>query len=155
VTGWQRRGLIGAGVLVAWPVAAALLPKGAPVGVVLIGAVLGTVTALTAMGLILIYRTNRIINFAYVSMGGLGAVYAIELFLHSHVNYFLAMAIGIVVGIVTGGLVEILVVRRFANSSRLLLTVATIGLAQILGGGELLVPRLFGSTPSSSREATC
>src|SRR5204862_1838298 len=113
--------LIAAAVLVVWPLAAAVLPKGAPVGVVLIGAVLGTVTALTAMGLILIYRTNRIINFAYIGMGGLGAVYAIELFLHSHVNYFLAMAMGVVVGVITGGLVEVLVVRRFANSSRLLL----------------------------------
>ena len=141
-----RGALIAVAVLIVWPVAAALLPKGAPVGVVLIGAVLGTVTALTAMGLILIYRTNRIINFAYIGMGGLGGVYAIELFLRSHVNYFLAMGLGIVIGTITGALVEVLVVRRFANSSRLLLTVATIGLAQILGGGELLIPRLFGLT---------
>src|SRR5437764_15497349 len=83
--------LIAAAVLVVWPLAAAVLPKGAPVGVVLIGAVLGTVTALTAMGLILIYRTNRIINFAYIGMGGLGGVYALELFQRSDVNYFLAM----------------------------------------------------------------
>src|SRR5207248_1352891 len=88
----------------------------------------------------------RIINFAYIGMGGLGGVYAIELFLRSHVNYFLAMGLGIVIGTITGALVEVLIVRRFANSSRLLLTVATIGLAQVLGGGELLVPRLFGST---------
>src|SRR5207247_173054 len=53
--------------------------------------------------------------------------------------------LGIVIGTITGALVEVLIVRRFANSSRLLLTVATIGLAQILGGGELLIPRLFGS----------
>ena len=76
-----RTVLAAVGVLVAWPIIAALLPKGAPIGVVFIGAVLGTVTALTAMGLILIYRTNRIINFAYIGMGGLGGVLAIELFL--------------------------------------------------------------------------
>ena len=46
----------------------------------------------------------------------------------------------------SGALVEILVVRRFATSPRLVLTVATIGLAQVLGGIELLIPeRVFGA----------
>ena len=36
-----------------------------PIGIVVAGIIVGTVTALLAMGLILIYRTNRFINFAY------------------------------------------------------------------------------------------
>jgi branched-chain amino acid transport system permease protein len=41
-------------------------------------------------------------------------------------------------GVVVGALVEFLIIRRFQNSSRLILTVASIGLAQLLGGLELL-----------------
>jgi hypothetical protein len=40
-----------------------LLQEKAPYGVLFIGTVQGTTTALLAMGLILIYRTNRFVNF--------------------------------------------------------------------------------------------
>ncbi|HZQ84266.1 MAG TPA: ABC transporter permease [Acidimicrobiales bacterium] len=136
-----------AGVIVAWPIVAAFLPRGAPVGVVLVGAVLGTVTALLAMGLILIYRTNRIINFAYGSMGGAAGVISVDMFITHHVNYYVASILSLIIGIVSGGLIEFLIIRRFANSSRLVLTVATIGLAQVLGGFELLIPKWMGSPP--------
>ena len=48
----------------------------------------------------------------------------------------------------SGAVVEVTVIRRFANAPRLVLTVATIGLAQLLGGIELLVWR-------SASSATC
>ncbi|MDQ1373815.1 MAG: hypothetical protein QOJ09_1153, partial [Actinomycetota bacterium] len=92
------------------------MPRGIPLAIVLVGAVLGTVTALLAMGLILIYRTNRIINFAYGSMGGVAGVFAVDLFYKHHWNYWLAMALGLLLGIGVGGLTEFLVIRRFANS---------------------------------------
>jgi len=133
------------GVVVAWLLAGALLPHGAPLGVVLTGAVFGTATALLAMGLILIYRANRIINFAQVAMGGVAGVLAVNLFLHQGWPYFLCLALGLVVGTGVGALVDILVIHRFRNASRLLLTVATIGLAQILGGFELLIPGWVGA----------
>ena len=138
-----RRLLTVVALLVAWPVVAALLPHGAPVGVVLTGIVLGSANGLLAIGLILIYRTNRIVNFAYGSIGSVAGLFGVELYLHSHWNYFLAMGIGVALGLVVGGIIEILVIRRFARSSRLVLTVATIGLAQVLGGMELLLPQLF------------
>ncbi len=136
----------GAGVLVVWIVAAALLPSGAPVEIVLTGVVLGTVTALLAMGLILIYRTENIINFAYGSMGGVGGVLAVTLYLNGHWPYPLAALTGLAAGLVVGGLVEVLVVRRFKNASRLVLTVATIGLAQLLGAVQLYIPRMFDTS---------
>jgi branched-chain amino acid transport system permease protein len=143
VTARFRPLLIAAALLAAWPLAAAVLPHGAPVGVVLTGIVLGTANGLLAIGLILIYRTNRIVNFAYGSLGSVAGLFGVELYLHSHWNYFLSMGIGVALGLVLGGVVEVLVIRRFARSSRLVLTVATIGLAQVLGGMELLLPQLF------------
>lgn len=116
-----------------------LLTRNAPVGVVVIGIVLGTVTGLLAIGLILIYRTNRFINFSYGAMGSLGGVTAIGLHLEKGVNFFVALPIGVALGVLVGVLVDVLVIRRFAKSSPLILTVASIGLAQLLTVIELLL----------------
>lgn len=145
-TRWGRIGLPLGGFFVLWPLMALLMPDGAPVPVVLQGIVFGTVTGLLALGLVLTYRTNRIINFAYASMGGVGGVLAVHLFTEAGWNYGLAIAAGLITGLVVGGLVDVLVIRRFANSSRLIVTVATIGLAQILGGLELAIPGWFDAT---------
>lgn len=128
-----------------WLLLGLVMPRGAPLAILLIGAVLGTVTALMAMGLILVYRTNRIINFAQGSLGGVGGVLTVNLFLVKGWNYFLAVSMGLLVGVAIGGLTEVLVIRRFRDSPRLVLTVATIGLAQILGAFELLIPVWMGS----------
>lgn len=133
------------GILALWGVTSFAWPNSAPIGVILQGVVFGTVTGLMAVGLVLIYKTSNIINFAYGGMGGVAGVLAVTLFLEADVNYFLAMALGLATGLAVGGLVEVLVIRRFASSSRLILTVATIGLAQILGGIELFIPRAFGA----------
>jgi branched-chain amino acid transport system permease protein len=114
------------------------LAEKAPWGIVVAGVIVGTVTALLAMGLILIYRTNRFINFAYGSMGSFAGVIAIGLYLQKHVNFWLALAIGVAIGVATGAVVD-LIVRRFRNSSRLILTVASIGIGQMLAVAELLI----------------
>jgi branched-chain amino acid transport system permease protein len=62
----------------------------------------------------------------------------VGLFLEHGWSYWVIMPLGVVAGAVVGALTEFLVIRRFANSSRLILTVASIGLAQLLGGFELL-----------------
>jgi branched-chain amino acid transport system permease protein len=114
------------------------LAEKAPWGIVVAGVIVGTVTALLAMGLILIYRTNRFINFAYGSMGSFAGVIAIGLYLQKHVNFWLSLVIGVVIGIAVGAIVD-LVVRRFRTSSRLILTVASLGIGQILAVVELLI----------------
>ena len=131
-------------LLVAWPLLAAVLPHGLPLGIVLLGAVLGSLTGLTAMGLVLIYRASRIVNFAQAALGSAAGVFSVLVFTAWGVNYFVAFALGVVVAAGAGALVEISVVRRFFWAPRLILTLATIGLAQILGGVELILPRAFG-----------
>jgi ABC-type branched-subunit amino acid transport system ATPase component/branched-subunit amino acid ABC-type transport system permease component len=119
----------------------------APPGVLVLGCVFGAVTGLLAVGLVLVYRTTRVVNFAYGAMGGLPASIGIELYLAKGVPWPLAALIAVASGVVIGVAVERIVIRRFANASRLVLTVATIGLAQVLGGAEVLVPVLFGRSP--------
>ncbi len=138
--GPARAGL-GLGFLgVLWAIAAVLLPNGAPVGVVATGAVLGSATGLAAVGVILVWRANRVVNFAAGAMGGAAGLSSIHLFLTWGWPYPVAIATALIGGLLLGAVVEVLVIRRFANAPRLVLTVATLGLAQVIGGVELLLP---------------
>jgi len=128
--------------LVLWGVLARLLAKGLPPGIVLFGVVYGSLYALAAIGIVLVYRADRIINFAQAQLGVLAAVIAIELTVTYGVPYLVALLVGVVGAVVLGAIVSLLP-RRFHRSSRLILTVATIALAQALAGVSALVPLLF------------
>ena len=126
-------------------VPASPLPDVIPWGVVAQGVIFGTSYALLAMGLILIYRTTRIVNFAYGAMGAMPGSLTVGLFVEKGWNYWLAILLGLAVGAASGAAIDVLIVRRFARSSRLVLTVATIGLAQILGAIGLVIGVLLGT----------
>jgi ABC-type branched-subunit amino acid transport system ATPase component/ABC-type branched-subunit amino acid transport system permease subunit len=125
-----------------------LFPDDLPAGVVLKGATFGAATGLLAVGLVLTYRTTRIINFAYGAMGSIGGGLAVALAHGKGWNWAQAAFVGIVTGIVVGALVERLVVRRFSKAPRLVLTVATVGLAQLIGGIAIYLPSWL-DTPTS------
>jgi ABC-type branched-subunit amino acid transport system ATPase component/ABC-type branched-subunit amino acid transport system permease subunit len=131
------------GFVAAWAVAAAALPSGLPFGVVLYGLVLGALSSLTAIGLILVYRSARIINFAQADIGGLAASAAVVMVVGWRLPYFAALPVGLAVAVATGFLIDATVVRRLFNAPRLILTVATIGVAQIIGAGEIGLPNAF------------
>ena len=125
------------------PLTADWVQEKAPYSVLFIGTVQGTTTALLAMGLILIYRTNRFVNFSYAAMGALPGAFALGLHLEQGFPFFAALALAVVIGVVVGFLTE-LVIRRFRSSSRLIVTVASIGLAQIFGVLSLLANKAIG-----------
>lgn len=142
-----RASLVVVSLAVVVIVASLLFPAAYPGPVALQGALLGTSTGLLAVGLVLTYRTTRIINFAYGAMGGLAAGIAVGLYVGEDVPWGLAVPLGVVLGVVIGALIEGLIIRRFARAPRLVLTVATIGLAQLLGGAAIFIPSWFGLTP--------
>ena len=135
----KRVGLGVVGALVLWALAAAVLPRGLPFGVVLKGVVIGLLYAATTIGIILVYRANRVINFAQAEFGSVAAVLTIEFVIHG-MPYLLAVALGLVIAAVMGAAVERFVIRRFRKAPRLLVAVATIGLAQILFAVSLIIP---------------
>ena len=139
----RRLALIG-GLLAAWPTLHALLPDGLPAGVVLQGVVLGSLTGLSAVGLVLVYRACRIVNFAQAALGSAAGMLATQLFQQRNWNYYAAFAMGVVVAALVGALADKLVIQRFFWAPRLVLTVASIGLAQILSGIEMTLPSMFG-----------
>ena len=75
----------------------------APLGVLVQGMVIGGLTALIAFGLALIYRSNRIINFAQGDLGGVPASLAVLLIAGPGIPYFLAVPIGLVAAAAGGG----------------------------------------------------
>ena len=115
------------------------ITKRAPHEPIVVGIIYGTVNALLAIGLILIYRTNRFLNFSYAAMGSLFGFTAITLHIERGVPYFLVLPLAVLGGVILGAVVEVGIIRRFKDSSRLIATVASIGLAQLLGGIELIV----------------
>ncbi|MFN2465335.1 MAG: ABC transporter permease, partial [Candidatus Dormibacteria bacterium] len=117
------------------------IPVGIDAGIILNGLVIGTLYALVAFGIILVYRANRIINFAQAGLGSVPALFALILMQRHTVPYWAAAVITIVGAALIGGLVEILIMRRFRDKPRLIVTVATIGVAQIMVLGEVYVPK--------------
>jgi branched-chain amino acid transport system permease protein len=121
-----------------------------PVGVWVQGLVLGLLGAMMAVGLGMVYRLNQVVNFAQGDLGSAPAVLSFGLVGLSGVNYFVGLATGLVAVVLLTAIVEIVVVRRFARSPRLMLTVATIGLSQALTVLSLVIPDLWGESPIGS-----
>src|SRR5688500_17550656 len=79
-------------VAVVLPVVVSALPgSNPPVGVYLQGAIVGSLYGLIAVGLVLVYRANRIINFAQASIGASPAVAGILLVVQRDWPYFLVV----------------------------------------------------------------
>jgi branched-chain amino acid transport system permease protein len=122
-----------------------------PGGVYVLGAIVGLLGALVAVGMALIYRANRILNFAQSDLGAVPTVLAAYLVAFSGLNYLLSVTLGLLAAVTLGAAVELLVIRRFFRASRLILTVATIGLSQLLTVAALLLPSVWGERPSTQQ----
>jgi ABC-type branched-subunit amino acid transport system ATPase component/ABC-type branched-subunit amino acid transport system permease subunit len=95
------------------------------------GFVSGLVFGLLAMGIVLIYRSTRVINFAVGNMGMIGSGLLALLVAQYGVPYWIAAAAGLGVGTLYGAVVELVVVRRLFTAPRVIVLVATIGVAQL------------------------
>lgn len=97
----------------------------------IIGSITGLLYALLAAGLVLVYRSTGVINFAYGQLGALCAAVLAKL-VDVGWSFWPSLAVSVGLGAVVSGLVELLVVRRLSASPRLVLLVATIGVGQLL-----------------------
>jgi branched-chain amino acid transport system permease protein len=91
-----------------------------PAGVAVEGLILGLLGAMVAVGMALIYRANRILNFAQGELGTAPTVLAVCLVVYAGWNYLLALSVGLVASVLVGALVELVVIRRFFRSPRLI-----------------------------------
>src|SRR2546423_15079550 len=102
-----------------------------PASVIVLGLITGLGYGLLSVGMVIVYRTNRIINFAHGEMGAFGAAVLAYIVIKLHVPYYVALPGGLVIGATVGALAEFAVVRRLRNAPRLMSIVATLGLGQV------------------------
>ncbi|HET6810321.1 MAG TPA: ABC transporter permease [Acidimicrobiales bacterium] len=102
-----------------------------PPAVLVQGLILGLDYGLLALGLVLVYRTSRVLNFAQGQMGVVAAVLVAKLIEDYHVPYWPALLLGLVAGGLVGAVTE-LILRRLYDRPRLIVMVATIGIEQLL-----------------------
>ena len=110
------------------------------------GLTVGSGYALVALGIHIILRATRIVNFAqgeFTIIGGLLALTFVQLF---HANTWFALAGATVAGFALGLVFERLVLRPAARSGEIPLTIATLGTVSILLYGHALIPG-WGSLP--------
>lgn len=126
--------LVGLGLVtqVALPAHGHLGGRGVPISVDFQGAVQGLATALSAAGLVLLYRTSRVVNFAQVAIGAPGAVLAFEMIRFTGVPFVIDLVLALAAGAALGAVVELVLGRRFAKSSRLVFTVLLIAASTLM-----------------------
>jgi ABC-type branched-subunit amino acid transport system ATPase component/ABC-type branched-subunit amino acid transport system permease subunit len=105
-----------------------------------IGFVQGLIVSLIAMGIVLIYRSSRVINFAVGDLGlpaaGLLAVMAAK----SHFPYWPSLLLALLAGTLSGTIVELAVIRRLFRAPRVIVLVATIGVAELARAVTMTLP---------------
>lgn len=108
------------------------------------GLVTGAMYGLFALGIVLVYRGTRVINFAAPAIGSIGLFITHELTTKHDVSWLAAAILGL---LVAGGVAlafERYIVRRMHDASPLSIAVATIGLMLLIISTELVV---FGGSP--------
>ncbi|MBA2608390.1 MAG: ABC transporter permease [Actinobacteria bacterium] len=100
--------------------------RGTPMAILFNGVVLGCGTALIALGLVLVYRSLRIINFAQGALGAAGGRLFFEFVQFTQVPFPIALLLGVGMGAVVGVGFDLIFGRRFFNHPRIVLTVVTV-----------------------------
>jgi ABC-type branched-subunit amino acid transport system ATPase component/ABC-type branched-subunit amino acid transport system permease subunit len=104
-----------------------------------IGLFTGLTYGLLAVGLVLVYRSSRFVNFAHGSIGAFGAAVLGLLVADWGAPYWVAFPVAILVAAALAGGVEVGVVRRLAGRPSLIGMIATLGLSQFILLTALLI----------------
>ena len=124
---------------VLWPLSA---------GTFVSGLILGGLTSLNALGMALIWRSNRVLNIAQGDLGTLPATLVLLMLEAWKLPFLFLAPVGVLAAVVCGVVIEMLFIRRFAQSSRLILMVVTLGISQLLTFAALMLPRAWGLIPA-------
>src|SRR3954452_17745551 len=104
----------------------------------------GAAYGLIGLGLVLLYKSNRIFNFAQGEFAGIGAIVAYVFTAGTgvlpDVPFFVAALLGIVASVGVALLTERLVIRPMFDRAKVILVVGTVGVALLLIGVEGLLP---------------
>lgn len=129
----ERQGLVIAAAIVV--VLVVVLVAAGEKESLVIGLIAGSAYGLLALGLVLIYKSSGVFNFAQGEFGTV-AVYVLYL-LHFQVPYGVAFVGALAAAVLMGVLVERLVVRPLFDAPRVTLLVATAGVALLATAVEI------------------
>lgn len=101
----------------------------------------GVIYAAVALGLVLIWRATRVINFAQGALATLTTYIAVSL-LDRSINYWVAFAVALISGLVIGAITERAFIRPLYGKPELNPVVVTIGLLILV---ESIVGAVWGS----------
>ncbi len=128
----RASGTVAVPILAATVVAVALVVFRPTPGLVVFGIANGGLYGLAAVGVVLVYRVHGALNFAAVAMGALPGATAMLLLVVRGTSYPATLGLAVLGGVGVAALVEVVVIRRFADGSRLLFTIATIAVVQVI-----------------------
>ena len=103
-------------------------------------------TAPITAGLILVYRANGIMNFAVVAFGAV-ALGAFGVLTEHGWGLWPCILVTVPVAALLAMLLEVAVIRGLADAHQLVLLMATIGIAQLLGSPVLVFAELLPDVP--------
>jgi ABC-type branched-subunit amino acid transport system ATPase component/ABC-type branched-subunit amino acid transport system permease subunit len=116
---------------------------GVPRGILLNGAVVGTLYGLVALGIVLVHKATRVINFAQAAMGSFPALAGLLLVAGRGWPYWAGALVMVVGAVLVGAFIEWFFLRRLASRPRLVVTVATVGVSFALTLAESYEPQLL------------
>src|SRR3954453_16461087 len=104
------------------------------VGAFVLGILNGLTIGLLAVGLVLVYKSNRFLNLAHAQLGTLSALLVAKWVLDWGWNWWVAFIVAVVVGVGTGVVVERFLVSRLRerSSSPTRLLLLSLGISQLL-----------------------
>lgn len=114
-----------------------------PAGILVYGLVQGSLAGLNSLGLVLLWRSTRLVNLAQPALGLVGGVLVGLLVSYADWSFWFAAPLGIGLGAFLGYISERLVLRRLQESPRAVLLVATVGLAAVYGAIQTALPFAF------------
>jgi ABC-type branched-subunit amino acid transport system ATPase component/ABC-type branched-subunit amino acid transport system permease subunit len=97
-----------------------------------LGLIQGMTYGILAVGLILVYRSSKVINFAHGQIGAFGAAICGLAVVKWNFPYWIAFVLALVVSAGSGSLAEVAVVRRLRKAPKIMSLVATLGVASFL-----------------------
>jgi ABC-type branched-subunit amino acid transport system ATPase component/ABC-type branched-subunit amino acid transport system permease subunit len=106
------------------------------------GLVNGLAIGLLALGIVLIYRSSRVINFAVGALGAFAAALLAVLVINFNWNYWPAAGVAIIAGGAFAAAAEATVITRLFTAPRVIVLVATIGIAQLALAAQTALPKL-------------
>ena len=109
------------------------------------GVVSGLVIGLLAMGIVLVYRATKVLNFAVGNIGVVGATLLSVMVVKYNIPFWPSLLTSLVVGTAFAVAVELSVIRRLFAAPRVILLVATIGIAQLALAVATALPSLGSS----------